>query len=171
MYAKLIRNILMFCGLLVLQLLVIDNIGFGAYIHPCIYVLFILLLPFDISRQRLMINGFIIGMIVDIFNGTPGLNAAATVLMAYLRPSVISLTTRKSDIEGKEYPSVSEMGLQWFIIYSLILLLAHNLLLFILEAFSIKLIGIVLLEVICSVPVSLLAILLIIYIFDLKKIN
>lgn len=171
MYAKLIRNILMFCGLLVLQLLVIDNIGFGAYIHPCIYVLFILLLPFDISRQRLMINGFVIGMIVDIFNGTPGLNAAATVLMAYLRPNVISLTTRKSDIEGKVYPTVSEMGLQWFIIYSLILLLAHNLLLFILEAFSIKLIGIVFLEVICSVPVSLLAILLIIYVFDLKKLN
>ncbi len=159
----------MFCGLLVLQLFVIDNIGFGAYIHPCVYVLYILLLPFDMTRQRLMINGFILGMIVDIFNGTPGLNAAATVLMAYLRPYVISITTRKSDIEGKEYPSISEMGLQWFVIYTVIMLLVHNLFLFMLEAFSVKLIGIVLLEVICSVPVTMLAILLIIYIFDINK--
>lgn len=165
MYTKLIRNILIFMGLIVLQLLILDNIRLGSFIHPCVYVLFVLLLPFDTSRLSLMFNGFIIGMVIDVFNGTPGLNAAATVLVAYLRPYIISLVSRKSELEGKTYPSITEMELKWFIIYTLLLLIVHNLTLFLLEAFSFKLFGLIMLETLVSVPVSLIVIILLMYIF------
>ena len=170
MYNKMIRNIIRFLALLVMQILVFDNIRFGNYIHPYIYVLFIMLLPFDTERWSLLVNGFLIGMAVDIFSGTPGLNAAATVFMAFMRPYVIGITTRKSDIEGKNEPSLTEMGLEWFLVYGLLLLLLHNLVLFWIEAFSIKLFGIVLVETLLSAPISLLVIILIIYIFKpIKK--
>ena len=170
MYNTLIRNILRFVSLLVMQVLVFDNIRMGNYIHPYIYVLFVMLLPFDTPRWSLLINGFLIGMAVDIFSGTPGLNAAATVFMAFVRPFIIGITTRKSDIEGKKDPSVSEMGLEWFLVYGILLLLLHNLVLFWLEAFSIKLFGVILLETLLSAPFSLLVLVLIIYIFKpLKK--
>lgn len=170
MYNTLIRNILRFFGLLLAQILVFDNIRFGNYIHPYVYVLFVMLMPFETPKWRLLLNGFIIGMAVDIFNGTPGLNAAATVFMAFMRPYIIGVTSRKSDLEGKNEPSVSEMGLKWFFVYALLLLLFHNLLLFFLEAFSIKLFGLVMLEVLLSVPISLLIIILIIYVFKpIKK--
>ena len=169
MYNTLIRNILRFVGLLFLQVLIIDNIRLGNFIHPCVYVLYVMLLPFDSPKWRLMVNGFLIGFAVDLFNGTPGLNAAATVLMAYFRPNIISLTTRKSDIDGKTYPSVDEMGLQWFFVYSILLLIIHNFTLFMLEAFSFRLFGLVLLEILLSVIISSLVIVLVIYIF--KPIN
>lgn len=169
MYNTLIRNILRFIGLLLIQLFIIDNIRLGHFIHPCVYVLFVMLLPFDTPRWSLIINGFLIGFAVDIFNGTPGLNAAATVLMAYVRPNIISLTTRKSDIEGKTSPSVSEMGLQWFYLYMVLLLIIHNLTLFMLEAFSFHLIGLVLLDTLLSVIISSIVIVLIIYIFKPTK--
>ena len=169
MYNTLIRNILRFVGLLFLQVLIIDNIRLGNFIHPCVYVLYVMLLPFDSPKWRLMVNGFLIGFAVDLFNGTPGLNAAATVLMAYFRPNIISLTTRKSDIDGKTYPSVDEMGLQWFFVYSILLLIIHNFTLFMLEAFSFRLFGLVLLETLLSVIISSLVIVLVIYIF--KPIN
>ena len=170
MYNTLIRNILRFVVLFFLQVLIIDNIRLGNFIHPCVYVLYIMLLPFDSPKWSLIINGFILGFAVDIFNGTPGLNAAATVLMAYFRPNIISLTTRKSDIEGKTAPSLSEMGLQWFLLYSILLLIIHNLTLFFLEAFTFHLIGLVLLETLLSVLVSSFVIVLIIYIFQpIKK--
>ncbi len=170
MYNTLIRNIIRFIALVVMQVLVFDNIRLGNYIHPYIYVLFIMLLPFDTPKWRLLVEGFVIGMLVDLFNGTPGLNAAATVFMAYMRPYIIGITTRKSDIEDKTAPSVSEMGLQWFLLYGLLLLLLHNLLLFWLEAFSIRLLGTVLLQVLLSAPFSLFVIILIIYVFKpLKK--
>lgn len=169
MYNTLIRNILRFVGLLFLQVLIIDNIRLGNFIHPCVYVLYVMLMPFDSPKWRLMVNGFLIGFAVDLFNGTPGLNAAATVLMAYFRPNIISLTTRKSDIDGKTSPSVDEMGLQWFFVYSILLLIIHNFTLFMLEAFSFRLFGLVLLETLLSVIISSLVIVLVIYIF--KPIN
>lgn len=169
MYNTLIRNILRFIGLFLIQVFIIDNIRQGHFIHPCVYVLFVMLLPFDTPRWSLIINGFLIGFAVDIFNGTPGLNAAATVLMAYVRPNIISLTTRKSDIEGKTSPSVSEMGLQWFYLYMVLLLIIHNLTLFMLEAFSFHLIGLVLLDTLLSVIISSFVIVLIIYIFKPTK--
>lgn len=170
MYNTLIRNILRFIVLLVVQVLVFDNLGFGTYIHPYVYVLFVLLLPFDTPKWRLLIDGFLIGMAVDIFNGTPGLNAGATVFMAFMRPFIIGITTRKSDIDGKNAPTVTEMGLQWFAVYALLLILLHNLVLFWLEAFSIKLLGLIIAETLLSAPVTLLLIILIIYIFKpIKK--
>lgn len=153
-----------------MQVMVFDNLRFGNYIHPCVYVLFIMLLPFDTPKAKLIFNGFLIGIVIDFFSGTPGLNAAATVFMAFIRPFIISITTRKSDIEDKNAPTVTEMGLEWFVLYALILLLLHNLFLFWLEAFSIKLLGVVFLETILSAPISLIVILIIIYIFKpIKK--
>lgn len=167
----LIKNILTFIGLFLLQVLVFDNIRLGNYLHPIIYVLFILVLPFKTTHLRLIIDGFLIGMAVDIFNGTPGLNAAATVLIAYLRPFIIGLMTRKSELEEKEAPTVGVMGFAWFLVYSLILLLIHNFILFMLEAFSFRLLGVVLLDVLISVPVSAFIIMLISYLFKPIKKN
>lgn len=164
------RNILLFVGLVFLQVMIFDNLKLDNYIHAYVYVLFVMLLPFETPREKLVINGFLIGIVIDIFNGTPGLNAAATILMAYLRPNVINMTTRKSDIEGKTEPSVSEMGLKWFMPYVVLLLVIHNFTLFLLEAFSIRLLGLVLLGTILSVIYSTIAIVLIIYIFKpIKK--
>lgn len=165
MHNTLIRNILLFVGLVFLQVMIFDNLRLGNFIHPYVYVLFVMILPFETPKWKLLIYGFAIGMVVDIFNGTPGLNAAATVLMANLRPKIINMTTRKSDIEGKTAPSVSEMGLKWFFPYAVLLLLIHNLTLFMLEAFNFRLIGLVLLETLLSVVVSSIIIVLIIYIF------
>ncbi|MGN0033490.1 MAG: rod shape-determining protein MreD [Candidatus Limimorpha sp.] len=165
MHNSLIRNIFRFVGLLLLQVLVFDNIRFGQYIHPYLYVLFVMLLPFDTPKWQLLLAGFFIGIAVDIFNRTPGLNAAASVLMAFVRPYVINLTTRKNDIQDRSEPSPSEMGFKWFLFYALILLIIHNLALFMTEAFSFRLIGMVVVKVLMSVPVSLFMIMLIVYLF------
>lgn len=171
MHNTLIRNILLFVGLVFLQVMILDNLRLDNYIHPYVYVLFVMLLPFETPRPKLMINGFLIGIVIDILNGTPGLNAGATVLMAYLRPNIINMTTRKSDIEGKITPSVSEMGLKWFMPYLVLLLIIHNFTLFMLEAFSIRLIGLVILGTLLSVIYSTIVIVLIIFIFKPQKIK
>lgn len=161
----LIRNAFRFIGLLLLQVLVFDNIRFGQYIHPYLYVLFLMLLPFQTPKWLLLLAGFFMGLGVDIFNKTPGLNAAASVFLTFVRPFVINLTTRKNDIQDRFEPSPSEMGFKWFVVYALILLIIHNLSLFLLEAFSLRLLGQTLLQVLLSVPVSLFMIMLVVYLF------
>ncbi len=166
---RLIINILRFIGLLLLQVLVIDNIRLGYYIHPYVYVLFIFLLPFNIKEWQLLFLGFFTGLTVDLFNGTPGLNAAATVFLAFIRPFVINSMTRRKDFNINDEPSLNNMSISWFIVYSLILLTAHNLMLFLLEAFSLKLLGTVLLQTLMSVFSSLMLIFIILLLF--KKSN
>lgn len=166
---RFIINILRFIGLVLLQVLVIDNIRLGYYIHPCVYILFILLMPFNTPKWKLLINGFLIGMTIDLFCGTPGLNAAATVFMAFLRPTVINGMTRRKDINENDEPSLNNMGVSWFLIYASLLLLAHNLLLFLLELFSFKLFHIIIIQTILSVASSILVLFLILMLF--KKSN
>ena len=162
---RLIINILRFIGLLFLQVLVVDNIRLGYYIHPYVYVLFILLLPFNTPKWQLLLSGFAMGLTVDLFCGTAGLNAAATVFMAFLRPYVINTMTRRKDINETDEPSLNNMGISWFLIYTTLLLTAHNMILFLLEAFSLKLLYIVIIQTLLSVFSSLLLIFLILLMF------
>lgn len=166
---RLIINFLRFIGLLLLQVLVIDNIRLGYYIHPHVYILYILLLPFNIPNWRLLFAGFFMGLAVDLFNGTPGLNAAATVFMAFIRPLVINGMTRRKDINENDEPSLNNMGVSRFLVYAFLLLVVHNLVLFMLEAFSFKLIGVVLLETLLSVFSSLMLIFIILLLFKKTK--
>lgn len=166
---RLIINLLRFIGLLMLQVLVIDNIRLGYYIHPYVYVLYIFMLPFNIPNWQLLFSGFFMGLAVDLFAGTPGLNAAACVLMAFIRPLVINGMMRRKDIGENDEPSLNSMGVSRFLVYSLLLLVLHNFALFMLEAFSFKLICVVLLQTLLSVFSSLMLIFIILLLFKKTK--
>lgn len=77
--------------------------------------------------------------------------------------------TRKSDLEEKYNPSLVEMGFTWFFTYSSILLCVYNLVYFMLEAFSFKLLNIILLQTLLSTLSSVALILLIMLIFIPKS--
>lgn len=166
---RLVLNFLRFVGLLLLQVLVIDNIRLGYYIHPYVYVLYIFMLPFNIPNWQLLFAGFFMGLTVDLFSGTPGLNAAACVFTAFVRPMVINGMMRRKDISENDEPSLDIMGTSRFLVYALLLLVAHNLMLFMLEVFSFKLIGVVLLQTILSVISSLMLIFIILLLFKKTK--
>lgn len=85
------RNIFRFIVLVLIQVLILNNIEFSGYINPFLYVLFILLLPFETPAWLLLVSGFALGLTVDLFMNTPGLHAAATVLTAFVRPFVLRI--------------------------------------------------------------------------------
>lgn len=162
-------NILRFVGLILLQIFVIDNIRFGRYIHPYVYVLFVMLLPLKIDKSLVLGLGFLTGLVIDIFAGTPGLNAAATTLMAFVRPIVINSMFVGNDIKNIDEPSAAEIGTRRFLTYMLILLLTHNFTLFMLEAFSFRLFGIILLQTLLGVATSAVFIMIIVSVFNSRR--
>jgi hypothetical protein len=97
------------------------------FIVPYLYFLFILWLPFSVSRIGLLFMGFLTGIILDFFMMTPGLHAAACVLIAYLRPFVINILSPKdtSELNYRE-PSPRAMGWTPYLVYTLILTLFHH---------------------------------------------
>ena len=129
------RNIIRFIVLVLFQVLVLNNIQFSGYMNPFMYVLFILLLPFETPRWLLLISGFLLGISVDIFSDTLGLHASASVFMAFLRPYVLSVISPREGYESGTYPRVFYYGLTWFLQYAVILVVMHHVFLFYFEVF------------------------------------
>lgn len=124
----LLRNIIRFVLFIGVQVYVLDNIPpLHRFIIPVLYFLFLLWLPFAISRFWLLIVGFITGITLDYFTMTPGLHAAACVLVAYARPFVINVLTPKDTSEfNYREPSARAMGWAPYTTYVLILTLFHH---------------------------------------------
>lgn len=162
-------QIIRFVVLVLLQVLVINHIRLGGYVHPYIYLIFIMLLPFSTPKWQLLVLGFALGLSVDLFTGTPGLHAGATTLMAFCRPSIIKLISGNQKFENIPEPNIGQLGGIWFLRYALVMVLIHHFALFFLESFSIRLIGQVLLRILLSVPVSTFLIMMILYIFKSEK--
>lgn len=162
-------NIIHVVALILLQVFIVNNIRLGYYVHPTVYILFILLMPYNAQRWKVMFTAFCMGLAVDFLSGTPGLNAAAAVATAYMRHFVIQIMTRKSDLEEKYNPSFTEMGFIWFLAYSSILLFVYNIVFFILEAFTFKLLNIILLQTLLSMVSSVALIMLMMLVFIPKS--
>jgi rod shape-determining protein MreD len=158
-------NTFRFLGLLALQVLVLNYIRINGYINPYVYILYIMLLPFGIKGWVLLAAGFVMGYSVDLFMGTPGLHTGATVLMAFMRPTIIRMSSGAQESENLFEPSLSKMGMRWFFSYSLWLVIIHHLALFFLESFSIAQLGNTLLRALFSVIFTQLFILLLMLMF------
>ena len=123
-----LRNIIRLTVFILLQVYVLNKVPhLHRFIAPYLYFLFILWLPFSISRGALLIVGFITGIILDFFMMTPGLHAAACVLIAYLRPFIINVLAPK-DATGFSYrePSPKAMGWTPYLVYTFVLTLFHH---------------------------------------------
>lgn len=129
------RNIIRLAIFILVQVFVLNSIPhLHKFITPYLYFLFLLWLPFSIPRFWLLITGFITGLSLDYFTITPGLHAAACVLIAYMRPFVINLLMPKDSTEfNYREPSPKAMGLTPYTVYVLILTLLHHVYMIFLE--------------------------------------
>lgn len=131
-------NLLRFIILVFLQVFLLKNITLYNLSAPYLYILFILLLPFEIPNILLFALSFILGLTIDAFYDTPGLHAASCVLLAFVRILFISITVQKEGFDNEPEPTLSVMGLRWFFTYALLLTLAHHFFLFNLEVFRLS---------------------------------
>jgi rod shape-determining protein MreD len=132
------RNIVRFIVVILFQVLVMDNVMISGYMIPYIYLIFILLMPFETPRWVQLLSGFALGMGIDIFEHTPGMHTAATVLIAFIRPYLLNLLAPRDGYEPDTFPRIHYYGFLWFLKYSVILVVIHHFMLFYLEVFQLK---------------------------------
>ncbi len=126
--SDLVKNILRLIIFLTVQVFVLNKIPFlHQMVVPYLYFLFILWLPFSISRFGILVIGFFTGLLLDYFTMQPGLHAAACLLVAYARPFIIHLLLPK-DTEEINYREPSPRALGWapYAVYALVLTLLHH---------------------------------------------
>lgn len=128
------KEIVMFVMLASLQVLLFNRISILGIATPILYIYFLVKLPYGRNRLYVIISAFLIGFVVDIFLNTPGMNAAATTIVASFRSIILNLFYPKNEYEDL-VPSIFEAPTA-FIKFVVTMVLFHQILLFFIEAFT-----------------------------------
>lgn len=136
---SLILQIFYFITFMGLQFFVLRNLVLFNFAFCFAYVGFIMLLPRETSRVFSLFIALGYGLIADLFYDTLGIHAAASVLLAFLRPVHLKIITPSGGYEANVELSIPTMGFQWYSMYILPLVFVHHLALFIIESANISL--------------------------------
>ncbi len=125
---------LFFALLVLLQVLLLSRIALFGIVTPVVYIYFLLKLPIGRSPFYVIISGFLLGLVIDIFLNTPGMNAAATTIVAACRRPIMNLFYER--VEHDEFvPSIyNEAGV--FVRFTVFTVVLHLTLLFFIESFT-----------------------------------
>lgn len=128
-------NSIRFILLILIQVLILSHFEVFGYINPYIYPLLIILLPFNINSIQKLFIAFLLGICIDFFEDSGGIHAAATLVIAYLRPlflrNAFGLSYDYQTLKFYDAPFKSRF------IYVSFMVLVHHVVLFSLEIFSV----------------------------------
>jgi len=161
-------NIFRWLVLLFVQIFLLRNMAFYNLSTPFIYVLFILVLPFNIPNLLLYVIAFITGLTLDAFYDTLGVHTSACIALAFVRILFISVSLNREAIDEPE-PSLGNMGFRWFSLYAVLCIFVHHFVLFFLEAFKLTSLSYTLGRTLLSVVFTLFTVLLVEFIFHNRK--
>ena len=131
------NNIIRFIILILVQVLICNNIILHDVASPFIYLIFILMLPVSLSPIKTLLVTFALGISLDIFSGTGGVQVFACVFIGYLRPKILNLIMPPGGYEDIVAPDISRLGFIWFFTFSLITIFLHHFILIYIDRFSV----------------------------------
>jgi rod shape-determining protein MreD len=155
---RIFTRIAWFVGLALVQALLLNHIYLFGLVTPFLYIYYILVLDKDVEPIPLMLQAFALGLVVDVFCNTPGVNAGASVLLAFSRMRLLRLFAPREEFENFE-PGIYTLGFWAFVRYAFVAALLHHAVLYMLEAFSFAQIGYLSLRILCSAVLTVLLIL------------
>ena len=163
------KNIGRFVLLMLLQLLVLNNVYMGGYVMPMLYLLFLLMLPTSMGRIPMLLTAFGTGLLVDIMAGALGFHTLACTVVVMMRILFADRILTRGENVIIETPSIYSVTPQYFVSYLLLLIASFYLLFYMLELFSFRGLGGVLLSTICSTVVTTLLAVLYQWVFLRRK--
>ena len=107
------------------------------------------MMPITLPHSADMIIGAVVGLIMDIFCNSLGVHTASCIFIMFIRPYLIGAIVNDKD-RLNEQITLRTLGMEALLKYTVILVLAHHLMVFLLAAWSWSHIGFVLMETIVS---------------------
>ena len=135
MTTEIIKNILSFILLIIVQVLIIQNINLSGYIILLPYVMLVIILPFETNKLIVLFASFFLGVCIDFFYDSSGIHASACTIMGFARYYVLKYVAPRDGYDTGVKPTIDDMGLEWFIRYAGTLIVIHHFFLFYLEIF------------------------------------
>jgi rod shape-determining protein MreD len=135
MKKSLLRPVLLFFLLVLLQVWLFNNIHLFGVATPLLYIYFLIKLPVNMNRNTVLLLSALMGLSVDIFEYTLGLNMLTMTLVGFLRYYFLKLFVPE-DIFDEFIPSFSTLGKFVFLRYAGALTLIHAFFLFLIESLT-----------------------------------
>tara|TARA_B100000989_G_scaffold287291_1_gene256796 strand:+ start:637 stop:1140 length:504 start_codon:yes stop_codon:yes gene_type:complete len=148
----------LFIVYIVIQIFILNEVIFSSYIIPFLYLTIILSIPKGKSILFLMIISFMTGLTIDIFEGQLGLHSTSCLIIAFLRPKILSILSNSKTLSSEDNIRLNNLGALQFLVYSSTLIFFHSLILFFIIDFEIGNIFNLIMKTILSTIVTLVLI-------------
>lgn len=122
--------------MVVAQAMVFNRIWLFNAALPLVFIYFLVILPVDLNTKWVLTLGFLLGVSVDIFSDTQGLNALCCTVTAALRLPVLKLYVPREEDMGNSIPSFTSMGRANYMKYLVSLTTIYSLLFFVVLSFE-----------------------------------
>ena len=146
-----------FIGLVLIQVLILNQMHINGYATPYVFIYFILKFHSRVSQNELMLWAFFLGLTVDVFCNTPGMNAASATCLAFSRNTFLKMVTLRSLDEDFE-PGIKALGISAFLRYILLSCILYCTLFLMIDNFSFFNLPVLLLMIITSMATTFVCI-------------
>ncbi len=136
--------------LILAQVIVLNHVCLWGVAVPMAFIYVILRLPLTLHLNYVLTFSFLLGLIIDVFSDTQGMNALACTIAAVLRKPVLRLYVLREDELGDLMPSMHSLGTAAYVKYAVTMSLIYCTLIFVIEAFSMFNILLLIARIICS---------------------
>lgn len=167
MNSNFILNIVRFFVLVTLQIVVLNQINFGGWVNPYLYVLFIILYPINSNKFGFIAASFTLGLLIDIFSDSGGVHATACLMLAYFRPVFLRFAFGLS-YEYQTIRIADKLTVDRFT-FIMTSILFHHIVLFSLELYRLSLFFNIILHTIVSTLFTFLICIISIYLIKSNK--
>ncbi len=158
-------DIILLVLLVALQIFLLNRITlFGKY-TPVLYPVFVMFYPFFRNKYVFLGLSFLLGLAIDAFLGTWGINALATTILAYFR-TIIFRTSTETSTDFFSFQSLQWSQFLFFILSSIFL---HQFVVQYIEFFKLSRIIEIFLNILATSAISFVFILIYALIFKVKQ--
>lgn len=162
---NILSDLLFIVILVVLQIFLLNKLTiFGLY-TPVLFPIYVMFYPFNRNQFHFLGTSFLLGLGVDAFLGTWGINAFATTFIAFIRTQLFRTSVESSS----DFFSFEAMQWSQFLGFILLNLLIHQFLAQSIEYFKLSQILGLLLNIVISTIYSFVYVLFYVLIFKIKQ--
>jgi len=94
-----LNNSMRFLALVLLQVLVLNHLNLFGYLNPMVYIVWVVLFPIRKNQSIFLILSFLLGLSIDFFSDSGGINAASTLFIAFIRLPLLKIVLKKTDFD------------------------------------------------------------------------
>lgn len=132
-----IQFVILAVVLLLVQVICSKIVFFGVAM-PIVYIYLLLRLPINLHNNWTFIIAFVMGLLVDVFNNTAGMNAMSALIMCVVRQPVFNLYILRDDENSVLLPSIDSVGFGNYLKYMSTLVVIFCASLFFIQAFTLR---------------------------------